>query len=105
MLFRSLCQPSVPFTIGAARKADLNLSPADLETVKRRAANGCSVLGIQYASDPLTGTRFDTLDRELGTGFLRIDLTGKGHSVVTEHRDQSAVDRVLSFFDQRLRTA
>ncbi len=97
-----LCQPSVPFTVGKARSADVNLSPADLEVVRRRAAGGCAVLGIQYASDPLTGTRFDTLDRELGDGFIRVDLPGKGHSVVTEQRSQEAVDRVLSFFGERL---
>lgn len=98
-----LCQPSVPFTVGKGRSADVNLSPADLEVVRRRAAGGCAVLGIQYASDPLTGTRFDTLDRELGEGFLRVDLPGKGHSVVTEQRSQVAVDAVLDFFGERLR--
>lgn len=97
-----LCQPSVPFTVGKARSADVNLSPEDLEVVRRRAAGGCAVLGIQYASDPLTGTRFDTLDRELGDGFIRVDLPGKGHSVVTEQRSQEAVDAVLSFFGDRL---
>jgi len=51
----------------------------------------------------MTGTRFDTLDRELGQGFLRVDLPGKGHSVVTEQRSQVAVDRVLAFFEERLR--
>lgn len=100
-----LCQPSVPFTLGETRKADVNLSPADLDVVRERVRGGCPVLGIRYASDPLTGTRFDTLDRELGDGFLRVDLPGKGHSVVTEHRDQGAVDRVLAFFDERLRPA
>ncbi|MBZ5736280.1 dienelactone hydrolase family protein [Nocardioides sp. TRM66260-LWL] len=100
-----LCQPSVPFTVGRARSADLNLSPADLDAVKRRAGSGCPVLGVQYASDPLTGTRFDTLDRELGPAFLRVDLPGKGHSVVTEQRDQGAVDRILGFLDERLRSA
>ena len=98
-----LCQPSVPFAVGRKRSADLNLSPEDLATVKERAAGGCAVLGIQYASDPMTGTRFDTLDRELGEGFLRVDLPGKGHSVVTEQRSQVAVDRVLGFFGERLR--
>lgn len=98
-----LCQPSVPFAVGRRRSADLNLSPDDLATVKERAAGGCAVLGIQYASDPMTGTRFDTLDRELGDGFLRVDLPGKGHSVVTEQRSQVAVDRVLGFFAERLR--
>lgn len=97
-----LCQPSVPFAVGRRRSADLNLSPDDLATVKERVAGGCAVLGIQYASDPTTGTRFDTLDRELGDGFLRVDLPGKGHSVVTEQRSQVAVDRVLEFFAERM---
>ncbi|MBU2073994.1 MAG: dienelactone hydrolase family protein [Actinobacteria bacterium] len=98
-----LCQPSVPFAVGRRRAADLNLSPDDLAAVKQRAAGGCAVLGIQYASDPMTGSRFDTLDRELGDAFLRVDLPGKGHSVVTEQRSQVAVDRVLDFFGERLR--
>jgi dienelactone hydrolase len=97
-----LCQPSVPFTVGKERTGDVNLSPTDLDVVRRRVAGGCAVLGLQYASDPLTGTRFDTLDRELGDGFIRVDLPGKGHSTVTEHRSQEAVDRVLAFFGERL---
>ncbi len=98
-----LCQPSAPFPVGRARAGDLNLSPADLDVVKRRAAGGCQVLGLQYDEDPLTGTRFRTLDRELGDAFLRVDLPGKGHSTVTADRDQGAVDRVLAFLSTRLR--
>ena len=70
--------------------------------VKERAAGGCQVLGLRYAKDPAVGTRFDTLSRELGDAFLRVDLDGKGHSTVTEHRSQEAVDRVLSFFGDKL---
>ncbi|MEP7333298.1 MAG: dienelactone hydrolase family protein [Terracoccus sp.] len=98
-----VAQPSLPFAIGSRRKADLGLSPADLEAVHRRVAGGCAVLGLQYASDSATGDRFDTLDAELGSGFIRVDLEGKGHSTLTAHRQQSAVDRVLDFFDERLR--
>jgi hypothetical protein len=36
-----LCQPSLPFAIGRRRSADLNLSPHDLDLVRRRAAEGC----------------------------------------------------------------
>lgn len=97
-----LCQPSVPFAVGAARSADLNLSPADAEVVRRRAAGGCQVLGIRYASDPLVGTRFDTLEGLVGDAFLRVDLDGRGHSTVTEQRSQVAVDAVLDFFAERL---
>ncbi|CAM3778642.1 dienelactone hydrolase family protein [Nocardioides zeicaulis] len=98
-----VAQPSVPFAIGHERSADLNLSPADTEAVRRRAAAGCSVLGVRYGSDPATGTRFDTLSALLGDGFVRIDLPGKGHSTLTEQRSQVAVDAVLAFFRERLR--
>jgi len=98
-----LCQPSLPFAVGKRRAADLNLSPGDLATVRERAAAGCQVLGVQYAKDPATGSRFETLTRELGTAFLRVDLPGRKHSTVTVHRQQVAVDRVLGFFGERLR--
>ncbi len=97
-----LCQPSVPFPVGRRRAADLNLSPADLEVVKRRAAEGCPVLGLRFRSDPATGTRFATLRREIGDRFIAVELEGRGHSVVTEHRRQEAVDRILAFFRERL---
>jgi hypothetical protein len=97
-----LCQPSTPFAIGKRRGADLNLSPADLDIVKRRAAAGCSVLGLRYRDDAATGTRFDTLSHELGDNFVAVEFEGKGHAVVTVHRQQEAVDRILAFFDERL---
>ena len=97
-----LCQPSTPFVPFPGRGADLNLSPADADVVRRRAGEGCAVLGVRYASDPLPGTRFDTLSSLIGDAFIRIDLEGKGHSTVTEHRSQRAVDAVLEFFGERL---
>jgi dienelactone hydrolase len=100
-----LCQPSVPFAVGGGRGADLNLSPTDLAAVKKRAADGCAVLGLRYRKDPATGTRFDTLRRELGDAFLAVEFEGKGHSVVTEHRQQEAVDRILAFFSEKLTPA
>jgi hypothetical protein len=66
------------------------------------------VLGVRYAGDPATGTRFETLQHELGDGFLRVDLpsTGRGqHATLTAHRSQEAVDRVLAFFRQRLQAS
>ena len=100
-----VCQPSLPFPVGKDRSADLNLSPGDLDVVRRRAADGCPVLGLRYRSDPATGTRFDTLRRELGDDFTAVEFEGKGHSVVTAHRQQEAVDRILSFFEERLHGA
>lgn len=98
-----LAQPSAPFAVGRRRAADLGLSPADLTVVKERAAHGCQVLGLQFPSDPMTGSRFDTLSREIGDAFLRVDLPGKGHGTVTEDRRPEAVDAVLAFFADKLR--
>jgi len=100
-----VCQPSVPFAVGGKRARDLNLSPADLETVKERAAGGCAVLGLRFKGDMAVGKRFDTLTTELGDAFIRVELPGRKHSTVTEHRQQEGVDRVLAFFDERLRAA
>jgi dienelactone hydrolase len=103
-----VAQPSTPLPLGRRRRADLNLSEDDLATVKSRVAQGCPVLGVRYDGDRATGTRFDTLERELGDGFLRVDLRPGGtmdHATLTVHRSQEAVDRVLAFLDQRLKPA
>ncbi|WP_148613020.1 dienelactone hydrolase family protein [Nocardioides rubriscoriae] len=97
-----LCQPSAPFPVGKARAADLNLSDADLATVRRRAAGGCQVLGLQFDKDPATGTRFDRLTSEIGDAFIRVEFPGRKHSTVTAHRQQEGVDRVLAFFSDKL---
>jgi len=96
-----LSQPSLPFAIPFTGKgADLNLSPADLAAVKART--DCPVMGLRYTEDAAVGTRFDTLRRELGDRFLAVEFPGKKHSVLTEHRQQEGVDRVLAFLHERL---
>ena len=97
-----LCQPSTPFVPGRTRSADLNLTPGDLDIVRGKCAAGQQVLGLQFRKDPLTGTRFETLTRELGDAFLRVEFEGMGHSTVTEHRQQEGVEAVLSFFADNL---
>ncbi|RYB96581.1 dienelactone hydrolase [Nocardioides glacieisoli] len=97
-----LCQPSAPFAVSPGRSRDLNLSAADLDVVRGRCAAGQQVLGVRYLKDPAVGKRFETLTTELGDAFIRIELEGRGHSTVTEHRSQRAVDAVLEFFGARL---
>ena len=97
-----LAQPSVPFAVSLGRARDLNLSPADLTKVKERAAAGCQVLGLRYRSDPMVGKRFETLTREIGDAFLRVEFEGIRHSTVSTHRQQAGVDRVLAFFAEKL---
>ncbi len=98
-----LCQPSAPFAVGSRRAADVNLSPHDLAVVRSRCAGGQQVLGLRFRKDPAVGTRFDTLTRELGEAFIRVEFAGKGHSTVTVHRQQEGVDAVLGFFADHLR--
>ena len=98
-----LSQPSLPLPIGRKRKASVGLSPADLTAVKQRVAEGACVLGLRYSGDSFVpDERFETLRRELGDDFVAVELPGSKHSVLTEHRDDEAVERVLQFFRDRL---
>ena len=100
-----LSQPSMPFPVGKARGADLNLSPDDRLAVARRAAEGCQVLGLRFTQDKAVGTRFDSLRELLGAAFLAIELPSNqpsDHSVLTEQRDEPSVQRVLQFFAEKL---
>ena len=99
-----VAQPSAPFPVGKKRRADVNLSPRDLEIVKERVAAGCPVLGLRYERDPAVGNRFDTYRREFGDNFLAVEFPGRKHGTLTEHRQQEGVDRVLGFLRERLLT-
>ena len=117
-----LSQPSLPFPIGARRRAALHVSDADLARIKQRVdRDGCKVLGLRFSGDPMCPPeRFETLRRELGSGFEGIEIdSSKGnpygnppmaHSVVTKdlideagHPTRAALDRVMGFFAERLR--
>jgi dienelactone hydrolase len=115
-----LSQPSVPFPLGSRRKADLGISDSELATVKQKVADGGCVLGLRFTGDPMApADRFATLRRELGDGFIGVELDSSpgnphghpkvAHSVLTEHLlDQpgtptrEALDQVLDFFCDRL---
>jgi dienelactone hydrolase len=116
-----LSQPSLPFPLNAAKRAALHLSDADLDVVRTRAAAGCGVLGMRFTADPMVpAERFERLRRELGDGFEAIEIDSRpgnphgiprsAHSVVTKdlvdeagHPTRAALERVLSFFEERLR--
>ncbi|MBJ20649.1 MAG: dienelactone hydrolase [bacterium] len=119
-----LSQPSLPFPFGAKRKAALHISDEELAIIKERVAKrGCKVLGLRFTGDPMCPPeRFETLRTELGEGFEGIEIdSSKGnphgnptsaHSVVTKdliddagHPTREALDRVMSFFAERLRVS
>ncbi len=100
-----VAQPANPGPIGRKRSADLGLAPADLAAVKAKVDGGCPVMGLRYTEDPLVGTRFETLRRELGDGFFAVEFPGREHSVLATHRRQDGVDRVLDFLRDRLMPA
>lgn len=115
-----LSQPSLPFPIGAERRAGLHVSDEALVTIKRRAREGVPVLGLRFTCDrAVPKERFDRLRREIGDRFEAIEIdSSKGnphgipedaHSVLTEHLvdeaghpTREALDRVLAFFRERL---
>jgi dienelactone hydrolase len=116
-----LSQPSLPIGFTKKAKADLHVSPADLDRVKERAAEGQCVLGLRFTGDlAVPPERFATLRRELGEQFIGVEIdSSKGnshgipraaHSVVTEHLEADdpahptakALAQVLEFFRDRL---
>lgn len=100
-----LSQPSLPLAIGDRRSADVGLSADDRSRVADRAAAGCQVLGLRFGADGFVGSRFDTLGELLGDAFVAVELPSprlRAHSVLTEDRDDAAVDRVLDFLAERL---
>lgn len=100
-----LSQPSLPFAIGAARGADLNLDPADEAAIVARASDGCRVLGLRYTGDGLVGTRFDTLRTLLGDAFVAVEFESRSprdHSVLTEHLQEAGVQAVIDFLCDQL---
>jgi dienelactone hydrolase len=118
-----LSQPSLPFAIGAARKAALGLSDDDLQRVKQRVADGVCLLGLRFTGDSFVpAERFQRLRDELGDGFVAVEIdSSKGnaygipknaHSVLTEHLvdepghpTRDALDQVLELFRTRLLTS
>ena len=60
------------------------------------------MLGVRYRGDWVTGTRFDTLRRELGDGFIAVELDGHDHATLTDHKHPEAVAAVRDFFRERL---
>ena len=97
-----VAQPAVPVPLTPRRAADIGLDPADLAAVRDRVRAGCPVLGVRYRDDWATGTRFETLSQQLGNGFVRVELEGRGHATLTADRDQHAVDAVVDFLRRRL---
>jgi len=101
-----LSQPSLPFNIGKKSAADLNLSADDQAAIVRRAQEGCQVLGLRFTGDKLVGDRFASLRTLIGDAFIAIELPSqskKDHSVLTEQRDEPSVQRVIAFFNEKLK--
>ncbi|MDA8046538.1 MAG: dienelactone hydrolase family protein [Actinomycetota bacterium] len=116
-----LSQPSLPFGINRARRADIQMSGADWAKVQGRTRDeDMCVMGLRFTGDSFVPKeRFALLREKLGDHFIAIELDSSpgnpyghpknAHSVLTEHlqdRDgtptRAALDGVLDFFEQKL---
>ena len=71
-----LSQPALPAPIGRRHKAAIDISAADLATVKDRTRqDGLCALGLRFTQDPaVPDARFATLRRELGDAFIAVEI-------------------------------
>jgi hypothetical protein len=63
-------------------------------------------LGLRFTQDKLVGDRFASLRNLIGDAFIAVEIPSqspKDHSVLTEQRDEDSVQRVLSFFSEKLK--
>ena len=114
-----LSQPTLPFPIGAKRKANTGLDEKQLTAVAQRAAEGCPVLGLRFTGDSVVpAERFATLREALGENFIGIEIQSpdpdngiskNAHSVLTEERSDTpghptkeSFDQVVAFLAERL---
>lgn len=119
-----LSQPSLPFPVSKKHKRDLHVSDEELSCIKDRVRNeGVKVLGLRFTHDPTCPPeRFERLREELGDGFESIEINSKrgnphgipptAHSVTSKdlvdkdgHPTHDAMQRVISFFAERLKVA
>lgn len=116
-----LSQPSVPFPLGRACRADTGLSDSEMATVADRCANdGLCAIGLRFSEDSFVPReRFVALRERLGDAFEVIEIDSapgneggfaKGaHSVLTDEVREvdgqpayEARKRVVEFLTQRL---
>lgn len=118
-----LSQPSLPFALLPGQRRDLGIDDATLARVKERAAHGACVMGLRFTGDLMVPTpRFQRLRDELGDAFIAVEIDSTpgnphgihrfAHSVLVHdlvddpaHPTRQALDRVLAFFNERLRPA
>ena len=119
-----LSQPSMPFPLGAARRAAIDASKEEIACARKRfVEEGLSMIGLRFKGDRFVpDERFATYRREFGDKFEAIELEpgdalpGTGmppHSVLTVHLNDSdpngptkrAERRVIEFFAERLAPA
>jgi len=118
-----MAQPSLPLGPGAARKAAIGVSPAEVACAKQRFADeDLSMIGLRFHGDPtVPDARFATLKATFGERFEAIELDPKDahmpirmapHSPLTLNLREDDPDgptkkaerRVIEFFRQRLLT-
>jgi dienelactone hydrolase len=117
-----MSQPSIPGGVSARTRAALGLDGADLERIQSRTREGLCVMGLRFTNDKnVPAERFATLRRELGDAFIAVEIDSspgnaagvdpKSHSVLTlhlvdrpGHPTREALDRVLAFLKERLRS-
>lgn len=116
-----MSQPSLPVSLTARHKRELDCSAEELQRIATRCADdGLRVLGLRFKGDPLApGSKFRFLKERLGDGFIAVELPHdsghpdsylpRAHSVLTVdlidepgQPTRAALEQVLKFMTERL---
>lgn len=114
-------QPSLPFPLGGARKADLGFSDAERDVLVRRVREeGLCALGLRFSEDAAASPeRFAALAAALGDGWKAVEIDSfpgnahgiakRAHSVLSSdyvdepgHPTVAAYETVVAFLQERL---
>ena len=117
-------QPSLPFPLGRARRADVGMSDDDRAVLARRARDeGLCALGLRFTADrAVPAERFAAMAETLGAGWRVVEIDSspgnshgigkRAHSVLSSdyvdepgHPTVAAYETVVAFLRERLAVA
>jgi dienelactone hydrolase len=96
------CQPSLPLM----KQSALHMSADEIDAAAAGMRRKGPALAMRYGKDPLCkAAKLTAIKSAFGDGVVTHTIKGKGHAMLTDHFSQEGYDRVIAYFDARLKPA